>query len=69
ASQWAPRVRRADVRVGACEIKALPVRVHSSNTEWWLWWVPLPHVGGKPRQYFEFVVAVDSRACAGVANP
>jgi len=38
----------------------------SANNEWLLWWVPLPHVGGLPRQYFEFAVAIDSGACAAV---
>jgi hypothetical protein len=64
SATWAPRVRSADVRVGSCELRAVPVTVRSSNSEWPLWWVPLPHVGGLPRRYFEFVVAIDSRACA-----
>jgi hypothetical protein len=66
ASEWAPRVRRAHAVVGACELRNLPVRVHASNDDWWLWWVPLPHIGGVPRRYFDFAVKLDSRACTAV---
>jgi len=66
SATWAPRVHSADVSVGSCELRAVPVTVRMSNNEWLLWWVPLPHVGGLPRQYFEFAIAIDSSACAAV---
>lgn len=62
-AEWVPRVHSADVVVGACALRGVPVVVHRSNSEWLLWWVPLPHVGGLPRQYFELSLAIDSRAC------
>jgi hypothetical protein len=68
SATWADRVRRADVTVGSCEARAVPVTVRRSNSEWPVWWVPLRHLGGLPRQYFEFVIALDSRACAAVAQ-
>jgi len=58
SATWAPRVHRADVSVGSCQLRNVPVTVRISNNEWLLWWVPLPHVGGLPRQYFEFAVAI-----------
>ena len=64
SATWAPRVHSVDVSVGACQLREVPVTVAMSNTEWMIWWVPLPHVGGLPRQYFDFSVAIDSRACA-----
>ncbi|MFY9317631.1 MAG: hypothetical protein WAO95_18985 [Burkholderiales bacterium] len=67
SADWAPRVRSAEVRVGSCELRDLPVTVRSTNEEWLVWWVPLVHVGGLPRRYFEFSVAVDSRSCKAVA--
>ena len=67
SATWAPRVHSADVSVGSCELREVPVTVRRSNDEWLLWWVPLPHIGGLPRQYFEFTLAIDSRACAPVA--
>jgi hypothetical protein len=63
SSRWAPDVHSADVKVGACELRGVPVRSSVSNGEWLLWWVPLPHVGGRPRRYFDLAIAVDSRAC------
>jgi hypothetical protein len=63
SATWAPLVRRADVTVGSCEVRGVPVEVSRSNSEWPTWWVPLRHIGGLPRQYFAFVVAVDSRSC------
>jgi hypothetical protein len=68
SSRWAPDVRSADVRIGACRLEGVPVATSVSNSEWLLWWVPLPHVGGLPRRYFDFAMAVDSRACAAVAR-
>jgi hypothetical protein len=55
--------------LASCQLREVLVTVRMSNDEWWLWWVPLPHVGGLPRQYFEFAVAIDSRACTAVAAP
>jgi len=66
AATWAPLVHDADVAVGLCQLHRVPVEVRTSNSEWWLWWVPLPHIGGLPRQYFEFAVSIDSRACSPV---
>jgi hypothetical protein len=68
SSTWAGKVRTADVTVGSCEVKQVPVVAHISNSEWLLWWVPLPHIGGVPRRYFDLVVRIDSRACAAVAR-
>lgn len=65
-SSWAPRVRAAAFSAAGCALRGLPVAVHSSNADWWLWWVPLPHVGGVPRRHFDFVVKVNTRTCTGV---
>jgi hypothetical protein len=65
-ADWARRVRAASVSIGACTLRDLPVNTYSSNADWWLWWVPLPHVGGTPRRYYELVVQVDTKSCTGV---
>ena len=65
---WSPRVHSADVRVGSCQLREVPVTIHLSNDEWVVWWVPLPHIGGLPRRYFDLAVAIDSRACAAVVR-
>lgn len=68
SANWAPRVHRADISVGSCVVRDVPIHVNWFNDDWWLWWVPLPHVGGLPRQYFEFSMAIDSRTCVAVAE-
>jgi hypothetical protein len=65
---WASLVRSADVTVGSCQLHAVPVTVSRSNSEWPVWWVPLRHIGGLPRQYFELAIGVDSRSCVAVAR-
>jgi hypothetical protein len=67
SATWAGRVRTADVTIGSCSLHSVPVTVEHSNDDWPLWWVPLRHIGGLPRQYFSFAVAIDSRACVAVA--
>jgi len=66
SSKWAPLVRRAHVVVGKCEVRDLPVTTFTTDTDWLMWWVPLPHVGGIPRRYFDFSFRIDSRTCTGV---
>lgn len=59
---WAGNVRFADVRFADCDLKAVPVAVQRSS-DWWLWWVPLPHIGGKPLTYFNLTIRVDGVTC------
>jgi hypothetical protein len=68
SASWAPRVQSADVSVGACRLRDVPVSVRISNDEWLLWWVPSPHVGGLPRRYFDFSVAIDTRRCTAALD-
>jgi hypothetical protein len=56
------------VTVGACRLQGVPVATFVSNSEWPLWWVPLPHVGGVPRRYFDLGMTVDSRACVAAVR-
>lgn len=63
SSIWAPSVRVADVVVGSCQIPSVPVAIHQSDSDWLLWWVPYPHIGGLPLRHFSFSVAIDSQAC------
>lgn len=60
---WAGLVRFADVKFAGCDLKAVPVIVHESREDWWLWWVPLPHIGGRPLTYFSFSINVDQANC------
>jgi hypothetical protein len=38
----------------------VPVSVREYADDWWLWWVPLPHLGGPPYTNLELTVNLDS---------
>jgi len=65
---WAGRIRSTDVKFANCDLKAIPVIVHESREDWWLWWVPLPHIGGKPLTYFSVSINVDGENCGAAAG-
>jgi len=60
---WVRRARYAEVKTGECRVERTPVELRESKSGWWLWWVPLPHIGGSPYTYFTLSVWIDSRAC------
>ena len=67
-AQWAPAVADARVEIGACVIERVPV-VRRVDGDWWLWWLPLPHVGGTPMNHYAIDLHVDSARCAAAAPP
>jgi hypothetical protein len=67
-ARWAPRARTANIKVGACKLHGVPVSVYRSPGDWWLWWVPLPHIGGTPLRYFQITARVDSKTCSVVSQ-
>lgn len=65
---WAPRVRTANIKIGGCEMHRVPVSVYQSGNDWWLWWVPLPHIGGTPLGYFQVTARVNTKSCSAVSQ-
>lgn len=65
---WAARVVSADIVLADCRIAAVPL-VNTSYSDWWLWWVPLPHVGGTPYRNVALRGAVDRAHCAPATAP
>ena len=61
--EWVRKVEYMDLEFKGCSLKKLPVTVSESKDDWWLWWVPHPHLGGKPITYFTISVYVDSEKC------
>ena len=61
--RWAGQVRFAEVKLANCDLKRVPVTVDESRDDWWLWWVPLRHIGGKPITYFSVSISVDGANC------
>ena len=60
---WVRRVRYATVTKKDCRIEKLPVLLDEYPESWWIWWVPLPHIGGKPYIYFNLTLRVDGLHC------
>ncbi|MCU7835441.1 MAG: hypothetical protein KZQ83_09310 [gamma proteobacterium symbiont of Taylorina sp.] len=46
-------------------IKKIPITIseYNSVSEWLLWWVPLPHIGGKPYSYFRASIDLEQYDC------
>jgi hypothetical protein len=63
---WAGDVASAGIRTGACVLDKVPVRARRSS-DWWLWWVPLRHVGGTPYASYSFELLIDSAACTATS--
>ena len=61
--KWIKRVSQVQVKHKNCESKNIPVIISEYNTEWLLWWVPLPHVGGSPYSYFTASIIVEENNC------
>jgi hypothetical protein len=61
---WAGEIRLADVKFAGCTLSPVPVTVHQTRQDWWLWWVPLPHIGGRPLTYFNISINVDGTRCS-----
>lgn len=69
-SGWAPLAHTVELRMDDCAPVMVVVRFHTVMDEWWLWWVPLPHVGGRPSTSYQLDLVVDPAVCAiGIRNP
>jgi len=61
--EWARKVKYIELEFDKCYLKRVPVLVSESKDDWWLWWVPHPHIGGKPSTYFNIDLSVDRATC------
>jgi hypothetical protein len=61
---WIRDTRFVDLRTGECWIRKMPVSVSEHADDWWLWWVPLRHIGGAPYTSFSIDVVFDGQRCA-----
>jgi len=68
-ARWVPIARDARVTLGSgCVVEHAPV-VRREYGDWWLWWVPLVHVGGTPMSHYTLQWHVDSARCAPATAP
>lgn len=65
---WVPRAHRISIAAGACRIERAPVYFSASRDGVWLWWVPLPHIGGMPYTNFNASLQIDGRACSVIPH-
>lgn len=61
---WAREVRYIDMQSGVCRLQKIPVAVSEYADDWWIWWLPLPHAGGKPYTSFSMSITVNLERCA-----
>jgi len=61
--KWIRNVTSVDIEFDGCRLTRVPVSLAESKDDWWLWWVPLPHIGGKPSTYFSIDVPVNRLEC------
>ena len=61
--KWAGKVRKVDLKTQNCVWRNIPVRVSKYNSDWYLWWVPHPHIGGKPYTYYSSSITVEEKNC------
>jgi len=64
---WVRQARYAIVKLESCPPQRVAVSISESGDDWWLWWVPLPHIGGKPYRYFSLMINVDRAKCSVTA--
>lgn len=62
--EWVPGLRYVDVVVGQCRLERVPVQVSTYQDNVFLWWVPLPHVGGAPYTLYSTTLEIDVQRCA-----
>lgn len=60
---WMNDVRQVQIKHSACLSKPLPITISAHNNEWFLWWVPHPHIGGLPSTYFRSRIIVSAKDC------
>ena len=67
-STWIRNAAVVDLQTGACAIRGLPIGI-TEYSDWWMWWLPLPHAGGKPYRTFSVRIDFDRSRCtaAGVS--
>ena len=66
---WVREAKYVDLKSGTCRLQKIPISVSEYGDSWWTWWVPLPHIGGKPYTSFSIYITVDRDRCAMDREP
>ncbi|MGI9247826.1 MAG: hypothetical protein ACR2QI_02350 [Woeseiaceae bacterium] len=62
-AKWIKYVEMVNVTYGNCQIRSRPITIAQSNSDWYLWWIPHPHIGGKPYSDYSSTVMVNEEDC------
>jgi hypothetical protein len=60
---WVGKIRYLTVTMNKCRIEKLPALPEKYGDSWWIWWIPSPHIGGKPYTSFSLTLKVDGLRC------
>lgn len=61
--QWVRGVRHANIALERCSLARRSVQLTTHRDNLWLWWLPLPHVGGLPYTRHSATFAIDTKGC------
>jgi len=62
-ARWIGDVAGVNVKYGDCVVQNSPITISRSRSDWYLWWVPHPHIGGKPYSDYSATIVVDEKDC------
>jgi hypothetical protein len=65
---WAGKSRGVNLRSEDCVERHISVTVARYGADGWFWWVPHPHIGGKPYTYYTTAMMWDADACRGATS-
>lgn len=60
---WIKDVAAVSVAYEKCRIENRPITISRSRADWYLWWVPHPHIGGKPYSDYSATIVIDETDC------
>jgi len=61
---WVPHVKFVDIDAPPCTLRRNPVAITQSADQWWLWWLPMRHVGGDPYTNWRAEARFDRSQCS-----
>jgi hypothetical protein len=64
---WIGKAKTLDLSFGKCELRDIPF-AYRTSTDWWRWWVPLPHLGASFYTDYSFALYVNSDSCSVVQS-
>lgn len=60
---WIDDVAGINVSYENCLIENSQITISRSRADWYLWWVPHPHIGGKPYSDYSATIFVNAKDC------